>query len=82
MLAEIPEAGRIMEIKGVGVVIAAGLLAEIGDIRRFNSPKQIQKLAGLAIVENSSGNACRISSPAASSSVWSSPGRCPYSQSC
>ena len=55
LLAEIPEAGRIMEIKGVGVVIAAGLLAEIGDIKRFNSPKQIQKLAGLAIVENSSG---------------------------
>ena len=55
LLAEIPEAGRIMEIKGVGVVITAGLLAEIGDIKRFNSPKQIQKLAGLAIVENSSG---------------------------
>lgn len=55
LLAEIPEAGRIMEIKGVGVVVAAGLLAEIGDFKRFSSPKQIQKLAGLAIVENSSG---------------------------
>ena len=55
LLAGIPEAGRIMEIKGVGVVITAGLLAEIGDIKRFSSPKQIQKLAGLAIVENSSG---------------------------
>ena len=55
LLAEIPEAARIMEIKGVGIVIAAGLLAEIGDIKRFSSPKQIQKLAGLAIVEDSSG---------------------------
>ena len=27
----------------------------VGDIRRFNNPKQLQKLAGLAIVENSSG---------------------------
>ena len=33
----------------------AGLFAEIGDIRRFESPRQIQKLAGLAITENSSG---------------------------
>ena len=28
---------------------------EVGDIRRFNSPKQIQKLAGLAIANNESG---------------------------
>ena len=33
----------------------AGFLSEVGDIRRFNSPKQIQKLAGLELKENSSG---------------------------
>ena len=30
-------------------------LAEVGDISRFNNPKELQKLAGLALVENSSG---------------------------
>jgi len=31
------------------------LVKEIGDIRRFDNPKQIQKLAGYALVEDSSG---------------------------
>ena len=30
-------------------------MAEVGDVRRFDSPKQIQKLAGLEVKENSSG---------------------------
>ena len=30
-------------------------IAEVGDISRFNNPKELQKLAGLALVENSSG---------------------------
>lgn len=29
--------------------------AEVGDISRFSSPKELQKLAGLALVESSSG---------------------------
>lgn len=52
---EIPEVEKILKIKGVGLVSVAGFFAEVGDIRRFKSPKQIQKLAGLAIKENSSG---------------------------
>ena len=32
-----------------------GFLAEVGDVRRFESPRQIQKLAGLSLRENSSG---------------------------
>lgn len=55
LLEEIPEAARLMQIRGVGAVTAAGFLAEAGDVRRFQSPRQIQKLAGLAIRENSSG---------------------------
>lgn len=45
----------VLAIKGVGSVTIAGFLAEVGDIRRFASPKQIQKYAGLKFVENSSG---------------------------
>lgn len=52
---QLPEVAELLKIKGIGLVTVAGFLAETGDIRRFDSPRQIQKLAGLAITENSSG---------------------------
>ena len=54
-LREIPEADKLLAIKGIGIISVAGFLAEVGDLRRFESPKQIQKLAGLSLRENSSG---------------------------
>lgn len=51
----VPHADKLLSIKGVGLITVAGFLAEVGDIRRFDSPKQIQKLAGLELKENSSG---------------------------
>ena len=53
--AEIPEANELMKIPGIGMITAAGMISEIGDIRRFDDPREIQKLAGLAIVVNESG---------------------------
>lgn len=52
---QLPEVAAMMTIKGVGLVTVASFVAEVGDIRRFDSPKQIQKLAGLAIRQISSG---------------------------
>lgn len=52
---QIPHVEKLMAIKGVGLLTVASFVAEVGDISRFKSPKQIQKLAGLAITENSSG---------------------------
>ena len=52
---QIPNAEKLLNIKGVGVLTVASFLGEVGDIRRFESPKQIQKLAGLAITTNESG---------------------------
>lgn len=52
---KVPYAEKLLSIKGVGLITVAGFLAEVGDIRRFDSPKQIQKLAGLELKENSSG---------------------------
>ena len=52
---KVPHAEKLLSIKGVGLITVAGFLSEAGDIRRFNSPKQIQKLAGLELKENSSG---------------------------
>jgi len=52
---KVPHAEKLLSIKGVGLITVAGFLSEVGDIRRFDSPKQIQKLAGLELKENSSG---------------------------
>ena len=49
-------AQRLMEIDGIGPVIAATFLAEVGDIANYKSAKQIQKLAGYAIRTNISGD--------------------------
>ena len=54
-LKEIPYIDKLMEIKGIGLVTIGGFIAEVGDIGRFDSPKQLQKLAGYAIVANDSG---------------------------
>ena len=54
-LSEIPYVDKLMEIKGIGLITVSGFLAEVGDIKRFDNPKQLQKLAGYAIVANQSG---------------------------
>ena len=51
----IPGAVNFLEIKGIGIKTVAGFFAEVGDIKRFTHPKQIIKLAGLNVTENSSG---------------------------
>ena len=38
---------KLLAIKGVGIITIAGFIAEVGDIRRFKSPKQIQSMQGL-----------------------------------
>ncbi len=46
----------ILSISGVGVVTVASFLGEIGDLLRFEHPRQINKIAGYNLVEDSSGN--------------------------
>jgi transposase len=45
----------ILGIPGIGVVTAASFLGEIGDPMRFDNPRQISKMAGYNLVEDSSG---------------------------
>lgn len=52
---EIPYAENILAINGVGENILAGILAEMGDISRFDDVKEIQKLSGMGLVVCSSG---------------------------
>lgn len=55
LVAQVPNAEKLLAIPGVGINTVAGFLAEVGDISRFKDPREIQKLAGLMVVENSSG---------------------------
>lgn len=52
---EIPRADSILEIHGLGAATVSGILAEMGDIDRFDAAKEIQKLSGLGLVACSSG---------------------------
>ena len=55
ILSAVPNVDKLTAIKGIGFGCARGFIAETGDISRFSDAKDIQKLSGLAIVENSSG---------------------------
>lgn len=52
---ELPNAENVLEIKGIGENILAGILAEMGDISRFDDIKEIQKISGLGLVACSAG---------------------------
>lgn len=41
LLMQVPNAKEILEIKGIGLVTATGIIAEIGDISRFEDARQI-----------------------------------------
>jgi len=45
----------VLSIPGIGIVTAASFFGEIGDPLRFNHPRQISKMAGYNLVEDSSG---------------------------
>lgn len=55
MCMEIPYAENILAISGIGENTLCGILAEMGDISRFDDVKEIQKLSGLGLVACSSG---------------------------
>ena len=52
---ELPHAENIIQIPGIGETTMAGILAELGDISRFDDVKEIQKLSGMSLVACSSG---------------------------
>jgi len=52
---ELPEVNKIAQIKGIGITTASGVVAELGNIRDYRTPKQMIKMAGLSLIENSSG---------------------------
>ena len=45
----------LLSIKGIGVVTLAACLGELGDPARFEDPRQMSRMAGYKLVEDSSG---------------------------
>jgi len=53
---ETKEMELLKSIPGIGDILSAGIIAEIGDVKRFKSPKQLQAYSGLVPwVRNSGG---------------------------
>lgn len=52
---ELPEVHKITQIKGIGLTTASGVVAELGEIKKYQTSKQMIKMAGLSLTENSSG---------------------------
>jgi transposase len=45
----------LLSVPGIGIVTAAGFLAEVGDVSNYRHAHQLRKLAGLNLTEQSSG---------------------------
>ncbi len=54
-----PGARALLTMPGVGVVVAAALVSEIGTPETFCSPRQVLKLAGMNLAGKSSGTSVR-----------------------
>lgn len=55
LLQDIPGVDQMLKITGIGRDTVAGFFAEVGDLSEYNHPRQITKLAGLSLKENTSG---------------------------
>lgn len=55
LIKETPEYQYLRSVPGIGSATIAGLLAEVGSFMDYESPRQLIKLAGLTLRENSSG---------------------------
>lgn len=56
LIVTIPESQSLLSIPGVGPVYAAGIIAELGQIERFDNEAKIAKYAGLYWKRKQSGN--------------------------
>ena len=55
LCSTLPEVQRLLEIKGIGLNLASGIISELGDIRNYAHADQLIKMAGLSLIECSSG---------------------------
>jgi transposase len=55
LLEQIPGVEQMLGIKGIGKDTVIGFFSEVGDLNNYSHPRQIIKLAGLNLKENTSG---------------------------
>ena len=55
MLEQVPYTKYLLSVKGFGIVTLAACLGELGDPLRFDDPKQMARMAGYNLTEDSSG---------------------------
>jgi transposase len=55
VLSETDYAEFLLTIKGIGIITLAACLGELGDPTRFDNPRQMSRMAGYNLVEDSSG---------------------------
>jgi len=55
LLKQIPGVEQMLAITGIGKDTVAGFFSEVGDLSNYSHPRQIIKLAGLSLRENTSG---------------------------
>lgn len=55
LLEQIPGVEQMLRIKGIGKDTVIGFYSEVGDLNNYSHPRQIIKLAGLNLKENTSG---------------------------
>jgi transposase len=55
----LPGLKRLLQVRGFGLIAAIGILAEIGDVARFPSAKQLASYAGLVTAVHQSGTSER-----------------------
>lgn len=55
LVSTVPGAKEMSDIKGVGDMAVVGFFAEVGDLHRYDHPRQLLKLAGLNLRKNESG---------------------------
>ncbi|VIO79078.1 hypothetical protein CI41S_66410 [Bradyrhizobium ivorense] len=54
-----PVIAAYQALRGVAFLTAVTFVAEIGDVRRFDSPRQLMAYLGLVLCENSTGERIR-----------------------
>ena len=57
-----PVVKAIQAMRGVRLLIATGMIAELGDLSRFDTPRKLMKYVGLTPSEHSSGNTRKLGS--------------------
>jgi transposase len=70
LFARDPRVERLMPIPGIGITVAATIVAEVWDVSRFKSPDQLSSWAGLTPSEHSSADNVRRGHISKQGSRW------------